>query len=42
MPLKQFRCSICGASCPKEYLSHDNFKQRMSWLRSHYKRKHRR
>lgn len=39
-PLKQFKCSICGASCPKEYLAHSKFSERMTWLRRHYKRNH--
>jgi len=40
MPLKQFKCSICGASAPKEYLKEGKFEERMRWLRHHYKRKH--
>ena len=38
MPLKSFTCKICGAKCPKEYLAHGKFKERMEWLRSHRKR----
>jgi len=40
MPLKSFKCSICGARCPKKYLAHGQLKKRMSWLRRHRKRKH--
>lgn len=40
MPLKSFKCSICGARCPKKYLAHGQFEKRMSWLRNHRKRKH--
>lgn len=40
MPLKQFKCSICGASCPKKYLEHGQSANRMSWLRHHYQIKH--
>jgi len=40
MPLKQFKCSVCGASAPSELLKHGKFKERMNWLRRHYKRKH--
>lgn len=40
MPLRSFRCSICGASAPKKYLKHGQFGNRMSWLRKHYKRYH--
>ncbi len=40
MPLKQFKCSICGASCPKEYLKHGGLAKRMSWLRKHREKHH--
>lgn len=40
MPLKSFRCSICGASAPKKYLAEGQFEKRMSWLRRHRQRKH--
>lgn len=40
MPLKSFKCSICGVRCPKKYLAHGQFGKRMSWLRHHRKRKH--
>lgn len=40
MVLSQFKCSICGASAPKELLKHGKFSERMAWLRGHYKRKH--
>lgn len=40
MPLASFNCSICGAKAPKAYLQHGKFKERMRWLRGHYKRKH--
>ena len=40
MPLKSFKCSICGARCPKEYLRHGAMGKRMSWLREHRKRVH--
>lgn len=40
MPLKSFKCSICGANCPKKYLAEGQFANRMSWLREHRKKKH--
>ena len=40
MPLKSFKCSICGVRCPRKYLTHSKFKNRMSWLRRHRKKKH--
>jgi hypothetical protein len=40
MPLKSFKCSVCGACAPKEYLEHGRVEKRLSWLRHHYKRKH--
>jgi len=40
MPLKSFRCSICGASAPRKYLEESKFAKRMAWLRRHRKRKH--
>lgn len=40
MPLAHFRCSVCRANCPKEYLKEGKFKERMDWLRDHYKKKH--
>jgi hypothetical protein len=40
MPLKKFECSICGAKAPKSLLEHGKFKERMEWLRNHYKKKH--
>ena len=40
MPLKSFRCSICGRPAPKEYLADGKFEQRMAWLRRHRKRQH--
>lgn len=40
MPLKSFRCSICGASAPRAYLAHGKFDKRMDWLRHHYVLKH--
>jgi len=39
-PLRQFRCSVCGAYAPKKVLPHGKFEERMRWLRSHYKRSH--
>lgn len=39
-PLKQFKCSICGASCPKEYLEDGKFEERMRWLMKHRQYKH--
>ena len=40
MPLKSFGCSICGRQAPTEYRQDGKFKERMSWLRRHYKRFH--
>lgn len=40
MPLSSFRCSVCGAKAPEEYLEHGQFSNRMKWLRKHYKKKH--
>lgn len=40
MPLKSFRCSICGASAPRKYLADGKFAERMAWLRRHRKRRH--
>lgn len=40
MPLEKFCCSICGQCCPKKYLAHGKFKERMDWLRRHRKAKH--
>lgn len=40
MPLKRFRCSICGARARKELLQDDMFEKRMRWLWRHRKRKH--
>ena len=40
MPLKSFKCSVCGARCPKKYLAHGQFEKRIAWLRRHRKRKH--
>jgi len=40
MPLKSFRCSICGASAPRKYLAHSQFEKRMAWLRRHRKARH--
>lgn len=40
MPLKSFKCSICGARSPKKYLAEGQFEKRMAWLRRHRKRKH--
>ena len=40
MPLKSFKCSICGKSSPKDLLRHDQFQKRMKWIRDHRKRNH--
>lgn len=40
MPLAKFECSICGAKCPKKYLTHGKMKERMRWLRHHYQKEH--
>jgi len=40
LPLKSFKCSVCGASSPKKYLAEGQFEKRMAWLRRHRKRKH--
>lgn len=40
MPLKSFKCSICGARAPKKYLADGQFEKRMAWIRRHRKRKH--
>ena len=40
MPLRQFKCGICGRATPKEMLRHGKMKQRMEWLRKHYKKYH--
>lgn len=40
MPLRQFRCSICGKNAPKKLLEHSQFSNRMAWLRRHRKAKH--
>ena len=40
MPLKSFKCSICGASAPKTYLGHGEFQNRMKWLRRHREKYH--
>lgn len=40
MPYKTWGCSICGMQCPKEWQEHDTFKERMAWLRRHYKFHH--
>lgn len=36
----QFRCSVCGASAPKDVLRHGQLEGRMTWLRKHYQKKH--
>lgn len=40
MPLKSFKCRICGKKCPQRYLAHSKFSERMNWLRRHRKRYH--
>lgn len=40
MPFKTYGCSICGKQAPKELRAHGKFKERMKWLREHYKRNH--
>jgi hypothetical protein len=31
---------MCGAKAPVKYLRHGQFKNRMEWLRGHYKKHH--
>ena len=40
MPLKSFNCTICGMGCPREWLQDGKFKERLAWLRRHYKFHH--
>jgi len=40
MPLQSFGCSICGEQAPIELRQHGKFKERMKWLREHYKKHH--
>jgi hypothetical protein len=40
MPLKQFKCQLCGRFCPSKYLADSKFKERMAWLRRHRQEEH--
>ena len=40
MPLRSFKCQLCGACCPEQYLTHGQFANRMKWLREHRQEKH--
>ena len=40
MPYKSWSCSICGKQAPKALREHGKFKERMDWLRKHYKKAH--
>ena len=40
MPLKSFKCSICGAAARKELLAEGMFEKRMAWLRRHRAKQH--
>jgi len=40
MPLKTFGCSLCGTQAPTKLRAHGKFKERMDWLRNHYKEYH--
>lgn len=40
MPLSQFKCSVCGKNAPRKVLEHGSYKERMDWLRKHYKENH--
>lgn len=35
MPLQSFGCSICGQQAPTKLRRHDQFANRMTWLRRH-------
>jgi hypothetical protein len=40
MPYKSYGCSRCKKQSPLKLREHGTFKERMDWLRDHYKRKH--
>lgn len=40
MPYKTWGCSICGKQAPIKLREHGKFKERMGWLRRHYKKYH--
>lgn len=40
MPLESYGCSKCGKQAPKKLREHGMFKERMDWLRGHYKKHH--
>jgi len=40
MPYKTWGCSICGMQAPKRLRAHGKFKERMDWLRNHYREYH--
>ena len=40
MPYKTWGCSICGMQAPVKLRKHGMFKERMDWIRHHYKKYH--